>query len=152
MAISKEVQKRKFKFNTRGKLKKEEILEIKRTHKRNIFSWLDKEKAKGEEMDKFEEKESTVDMVVQAEAMERDLDKESRFCKIKKKQKEFLARRLVQEVIGDVLMDVAKYRPGKVAKEMLEEVLIDVIEQALVNKMYQEVVEIGPSALSRVGG
>ena len=33
LAISKEVQKAKFKYNTRGKLRKDEIIEIKRTHK-----------------------------------------------------------------------------------------------------------------------
>ena len=117
-------------------MKKEEIQEIKRTHKRNICSWLDKEKAKGEEMNKFEERESTMDR-------ENDLGRESRVCRIKKKQNEFLARRLVQEVLGDVLVDVAKYRPGKVVTEMLDEVLGDVIEHGLGNKMYQEVLAIG---------
>ena len=89
VAISKEVQRKKFKFNTRGKLRKDEIQEIKRTHKKNIFSWLEKEKAKVVEMDVFEEKENTMDKEIQMEGTERDLDREDRLCRVKKRQKDF---------------------------------------------------------------
>ena len=53
LAISTEVKKKKLKFNTRGKLRKDEIEELKRTHKKNIFSWVKEERINVMEMDRF---------------------------------------------------------------------------------------------------
>ena len=38
--ISDGVRKKKFVFNTKGKLTKKEVVELKRTHKNNIFDWV----------------------------------------------------------------------------------------------------------------
>ena len=40
LVISEEVWKKKFVFNTKGKLTKKEVVELKRTHKNNIFDWV----------------------------------------------------------------------------------------------------------------
>ena len=50
-----EIMKRKFKYESKGKITKRELEEIKRTHS-NVFNWLGKEKAKLEEKRIFEEK------------------------------------------------------------------------------------------------
>ena len=66
-SISVDIKKKKFKFNTRGKLNKAEIEEIRRTHKRNIFSWVKDEKNRVLEMNNSEEMSNNVDMEVQME-------------------------------------------------------------------------------------
>ena len=40
LAISEEVRKKKFVFNTKGKLTKKEVVDLKRTHMNNIFDWV----------------------------------------------------------------------------------------------------------------
>ena len=45
LTISAGVRRSKFVFNTRGKLTKKEVVELKRTHN-NIFDWVAKEKYK----------------------------------------------------------------------------------------------------------
>jgi hypothetical protein len=60
MDISDGVRKKKFVFNTKGKLTKKEVVELKRTHG-NIFDWVAKEQIKLVEKSKFEEKVKDVD-------------------------------------------------------------------------------------------
>ena len=74
LAISTEVKRKKFKYNIRGKLRKDEIEELRRTHKTNIFSWVQEEKRKVMEMDRFEEMTSNTDTEVQKQVKETDLD------------------------------------------------------------------------------
>ena len=152
VAISTEVQKKKFKFNTRGKLRKDEIMELKRTHKKNIFSWLTEEKAKVIEMDTFEEKENTMDREIQLEVKEMDLDREDRLHRVKKRQKEFMTRRMVQGIIDDLVVDVSRYRQVQMVTWVLEEMLDNVGEHAMVNRVYQEVLDFGPTAMSKLEG
>ena len=52
--ISDGVRKKKFVFNTKGKLTKKEVVELKRTHNK-IFDWVAKEQNKQAEQSKFEE-------------------------------------------------------------------------------------------------
>ena len=145
-----EVQKKKFKFNTRGKLRKDEILELKRTHKKNIFRWLTEEKAKVIEMDTFEEKENTMDKETQLEITEMDLDREDRLHRVKKRQREFMTRRMIQNIMEDLVMDVISFRQGQIVSLVLDEMLDNVEEHAMVNRMYQEVMDIGPTAMSKL--
>ena len=60
-------------------------MELKRTHKKNIFSWLTEEKAKVIEMNTFEEKENTMDREIQLEITEMDLGREDRLHRVKKR-------------------------------------------------------------------
>ena len=83
-SISEDVKKKKFKFNTRGKLSKAEMNEIRRTHKNNIFSWVASERSKVLEMNNFEEMSSQVDSEVQREMQEAEPDmyKEDRLQRV----------------------------------------------------------------------
>ena len=59
-------------FNTKGKLTKKEVVELKRTHN-NIFDWVAKEKYKVMEKDSFEQKMKDVDMTtIEETILERD--------------------------------------------------------------------------------
>ena len=70
--ISDEVRKKKFVFNSRGKLTKKELVELKKTNS-NIFAWVAKEQSKLVEKSKFEEKVKDVDMDTAEEpALERE--------------------------------------------------------------------------------
>jgi hypothetical protein len=109
-AIIKEVKKKKFKFNTRGKLKKKEVEELKRTHTHNIFSWVRAEGQKVAEMDKFEEMASRIDKEMLMEVVETDLDRENRLQRVKTRQQEFWTRKMVKDVMEDVLDRVRQYR------------------------------------------
>ena len=46
-----------------------------------------------------------------------------------------------------MLERVMMYRPTKSVEQMMEEVLEDVMEHSLVNSMFKEVVDTGPSAV-----
>ena len=77
---------------------------------------------------------------------EADLDKEDRLCRVKNRQKEFWTRRMVEEVMEDVLDRVIIYRPVQEAQKVLEEVLDEVMEQAWINSLFKEVLDTGPGA------
>ena len=104
------LKRKKFKYNTRGKLRKDEIVELRRTHKKNILSWVKEEKRKVMEMDKFEELTSNMDSEVQMKVTEADLDKEDRLNRVRSRQKEFWTGRMVKDVMEMVLKDVVKFR------------------------------------------
>ena len=59
-----ESSKKKFIFNSKGKITKEESEELQRTH-RNIFSWVQKEKRKAIEKDTFELEQTEVEVEVE---------------------------------------------------------------------------------------
>ena len=151
-AISLEVNKKKFKFKTRGKLEKAEIEEIKRTHKKNIFSWVKEGQKKILEMDRFEMVTTSVDTDILMEMRDREAEcyKEDRLNRVKARQKEFWTRKVGKEIVDDVLERVRIYRPTKSVEQMMEEVLEDVMEHSLVNNMFKEVVDTGPSAVIKL--
>ena len=73
--------KKKFIFNTRGKINNKESKELQRTHG-NIFEWVQKEKTKVAEKDTFERREHAE---VEVEPMEVDiLDKQERLDRVKR--------------------------------------------------------------------
>ena len=116
----------------------------------NIFSWLKDEKAKVMEMDMFEEKVNTMDKEIQMEVTEMDLDKEDRLCRVRNRQKEFWTRRMVKEVVEGVLEDVTRFRTTQGVNMVLEGVLEVVVEHALVNTLYKEVLNSGPGAMDKL--
>ena len=108
----------------------------------NIFSWVNKEKAKAREMDSFEEKVANTDM--QMEVVETNLDREARLCRVRVRQREFVTRRVVKDVLEDILAEVSRYRSTQITTEVLEDVLTDVMEYTLINKVIKEVMDTGP--------
>ena len=63
-----------------------------------------------------------VDKEVQREMQEAELDmfKEDRLERVKARQREFWTRKMVKEVMDDVLELVIMYRPAQEAKEVLD--------------------------------
>ena len=122
-AISKEVKKKKFVFNTRGKLKKKEVEELKRTHTYNIFSWVKADKQKLAEMDNFEEVASRVDKELLKEVLETDLDRENRLQRVKNRQQEFWTRKMARDMLEDVLDGVRQYRATELSRKLLEDLM-----------------------------
>ena len=90
-----EVTKKKFIFNTKGKINKKESKELQRTHK-NIFDWVQKEKKKVEEKDCFEKREE-IEMAI--EPMEVDvMDRQERLDRVKRRAATWETSRICQEL------------------------------------------------------
>ena len=143
--ISKEVRKKKFVFNTRGKLTKNEIKEIKRTHN-NIFDWVSGEKRKEKEKAEFEEKEEAED----EEAMEIDiqnLDREKRLSRVEERKRLFLARKTCKEILDDILTETGRFRVKEMMYNVVGVVLDQVVLQSTVTKMMEEAESQGHAVL-----
>ena len=122
--ISNEVRKKKFTFKKGGKLTAKENSEIKRTHK-NLFDWINKEKTKIEEKDRFENVE---EMEVDSRMMEKEetLEKEERLNRMKMRMMTWESRLMAKYVVDGVLDGLEGYRLEKQMAEVLEEVLENV--------------------------
>jgi hypothetical protein len=149
-AISKDVKKKKFKFNTRGKLRKDEIEELRRTHSHNIFSWVGAEQQKVAEMDRFEERASRIDKEVLMEVVETDLDRENRLERVKTRQQEFWTRKMVKKVLEEVMDRARQYRATEMSKLIVGDMIVDVWEHAMVNKMFKDVLDSGSGAVNKL--
>ena len=144
------MQKAKFKYNTRGKLRKDEIIEIKRTHKTNIFDWVKAGQRKIQEMDKFEEMVNKEEDMNVMEVQENTLDREVRLQRVKARQQEFLTRKMAKDILGGVLEDVYMFRSTHTITRLLEYMLEEVTEHAVVNNLFKEVMSTGPGAVAKM--
>ena len=59
-----------------------------------------------------------------------DLIKEGRLQRVEKRKREFMSRRLVQDIMGEVMEDVEKYRPREMETNWLQEVTGNTVEKA----------------------
>ena len=131
---NKEIQKRKFKYNTTGKITKKEFSEIKRTHS-NVFDWFKKQNEKQIELENFEKRVEVEPMEIPAETV---VEKEERLERVLIRKKEFLSKNVTRSMLEDVLGMVAGYRVKEGMMDMLEGVLYTVVEEAAINQMVME--------------
>ena len=103
--ISKEVRKKKFVFQKRGKISKKEAVELKRTH-HNIFDWVSKENRKEQERSEFEEMEGVEEEI---RIDDTDLEKEARLARVEERKKRFTSRKLCKEMLDTLVEDVVCY-------------------------------------------
>ena len=104
------------------------------------------------EMDKFQELASSMNREVQMKVTETDLEKEDRMNRVRNRQKEFWTRRMARDIMENVLEEVTRFRAVQGVNMMLEGVLEDVTEHAMINILYKEVLERGPAAWRRWRG
>ena len=102
------------------------------------------------EMDRFEEVARNTDTEVQMEVVETDLDREDRLDRVKSRQKEFWTRRMAKDIVEDVLGEVTVFRSTHSVTSVLDGVLEDVVEHSMVNRMYQEIMDSGQSAMDKL--
>jgi hypothetical protein len=146
LKISDGVRKSKFVFNTRGKLTKKEVVELKRTHN-NIFDWVAKEKCKVIEKDNFEQKMKDVDM---ATIEETALEREERLQRVIVKQKEFQVKKVCMDVLEEMLGRVRQYRTMEMITTMLEGMADQAVEMSMINRMAREAEEYGPNVRNKL--
>ena len=122
-------KKREFKFQGKGSLKEDEIVELKRTHTMNIFSWVSKDKARKVDMVIQEEIETEMEV----DCQEAHLERQSRLKRAEMRMAAYKAKRVCLEVMEDVLEDVAGYRKKELAVKIVEEVVVEVMDRVEVN-------------------
>ena len=127
-------KKREFKFQTKGSLKEEEIIELRRTHAMNIFSWVSRDNAR--KLDKIVQDEIETEMEV--DCQEAHLERQSRLKRAEMRMAAYRAKRVCLEVMEGVLEDVAVYRKKEVAVTMIEEMITDVMDRVVVNSILGE--------------
>ena len=135
-AISKEVKKNKFAFQTRGKITKKESAELRRTHK-NIFDWVLEEKQKVTEKVEFEARvEAEDENVMEVDVV--DLDKEDRLRRMEDRKRMFMTRRLCRDILEEILTETVAHRSKEMASNVVEEVLHKMMVEVTVNKLLKE--------------
>ena len=132
-----------FKFKKKGKLTKNEIVEIKKTHI-NIMDWVRKERVKLAEKESFEKEIEDEPMEMESEP-ER-LEREERVCRMKAKKKRFASRRMTKEILEEVMDDVVRHADMEMMKDIMSKVLERVDTETRINRMVQEL-EQGPPGL-----
>ena len=147
LAISEGVRKKKFVFNTRGKLTKKEVVELKRTHTNNIFDWVSKEKCKVLEKDHFEERMKDVDMDTDEVQV---LEREERLQRVITRQQEFRVKKVCTDILEDVIKTVTQYRTVEMINTLLGKVADQAVEGAMINRMVREAEEYGPDARNKL--
>ena len=101
-------------------------------------------------MDKFEERASRIDKEVMMEVVETDLDRENRLERVKTRQQEFWTRKVVKNVLEEVMDRARQYRATEISKMIVGDMIVDVWEHAMVNKMFKDVLDSGSGAVSKL--
>ena len=103
--MSENGKKKKFIFNTTGKITTKESKELKRTHT-NIFDWAQKDKSKIAEKDNFESEEQAE---LEVEPMELDImDKQERLDRVKRRAVTWETSRICRELVREMVDGVGK--------------------------------------------
>ena len=130
----------------RGKLSKEEVEKYTKSN-HNVFDWLCKGREEKKEKDTFEEIESNE---IAMEVEEEDLIREGRLQRVEKRKREYVSRRLIQDIMEDVVKDVEEYRLKEIATNLLEEVMELAMEMSDINGMVRLVTEYGPETRNKL--
>ena len=139
LKMSKTSQKKKFQFQSKGKLKEEEIQELKRTHAINIFSWVSRDTAIRLE----QEVQMEIETEMEVDCQEAQLERQSRLERMERRKGEFRTRRMCLDLLDDMMEDVTKYRSKEMSICLLEEVMVDVWEEVAVNSLFINVKSFG---------
>ena len=115
-----EIGKRKrFEFQTRGKITAKESKKLKRTHN-NIFDWVKKQKKVLEEKDNFEKSES---LEMETEPMEIDIiSKEERLSRMSSMMKAWEAGKICKEIVLELAEGMEKAVEKRMVAELVEEI------------------------------
>jgi hypothetical protein len=81
---------------------------------------------------------------------EADLIREGRLQRVEKRQREFLSRRMMQDIIGEVIMDVGRYRLKEMATSLLDSVVEMAVEMSNINRMVRLITEYGPETRNKL--
>ena len=74
---------------------------------------------------------------------EDNLIREGRLQREEKRQREFLSRRMVQDIMGEVIKDVENYRLKEMATNLLDKVVEMAVDMSNVNSMVRLITEYG---------
>ena len=84
------------------------------------------------------------------EVEEEDLIREGRLQRVEKRKREYMSRRLIQDIMEDVVKNVEEYRLKEIATNLLEEVMELVMEMSDINGMVRLVTEYGPETRNKL--
>ena len=132
--VSKAVTKKKFKFKKRGALKDAELKELRRTHATNIFSWVSRDT----EIRLEKLIQSEIETEIQMDCQDEHLERQTRLRRAEQRMISYKSRRVCQELVMNVLEEVAMYRQKEMAVNVMEDVVAEVVDRALVNKILRE--------------
>ena len=136
-AISKEIitgQQEKFKFKSKGKLRKDEIIELKKTNI-NVFDWM-KAKQTANSLIVLEDDGQEVWMT---EALER----EERLARMSRRKEEWEKKSICRSVMDDILEAAARSRTSNYVLNMIIDVIETVIQEGETNIMMAEIKKKG---------
>ena len=140
------VSKKKFIFNTKGKITKKESKELKKTHM-DIFNWVQTEKRKVAEKDSFEKKEE----VEEIEPMEVDtMDRQERLDRVKRRVVAWDSSRIYQELILDMVEGVGKASLARMMKALVAEVVERAEMAGHLNNLILEITSYGQEVRDKV--
>ena len=134
LKVTVEFKKKKFNFQKKGSLKAEEIVELKRTHTVNIFSWKSADNARRIE----ENSQAEIAMEIDVGTGEQ-CERQDRLDRVEKRKRVFEARRICMELLEDVVIKATRYRQTEMCKELVEGVMVDTWDVVVVNAIMHSV-------------
>jgi hypothetical protein len=137
LKISKEVRKKKFKYNKKGKLRDDEIKELRKTTK-NVFDWMTTQSVAKESEIIINELEDNNDgdLIIA-------LEKEERLERVRRRVKVWEAKQIGNSILEDILTDVSRADIKKMIQNILMD-LVDTVEQECrTRRIFADMVEFG---------
>ena len=131
--ISEKVRKQKFKFYKRGKLKKEEIVELTRTNK-NMFDWV-KVVPSVMVAEKELEDDGQDDWLIEI------MKKEERLARMETRRKEWEAGYICKEIMRDIMESVSKSEGEKRIQNLLDMVVDTAVHESKVKAILADIKE-----------
>ena len=78
------------------------------------------------------------------------MDREVRLQRVRARQHEFWTRKLAKNILGDMMEDVFKFRSTHTINMILENMLEEVTELAMVNNLFMEVMKAGQGPVAKL--
>ena len=136
--ISQEVRKNKFKFKKRGKLRNDEINELKKTTK-NVFDWMAMRRypvATEIKMNELEDDGDDKDLILA-------LEKEERLERVRRRVRVSEARQISRSILEGILADVSRADIKKTIQNILVDVVDTVEQEYRTRRIFADMVEYG---------
>ena len=87
---------------------------------------------------------------MEVEDRDTDLLKEERLQRVLRRQSEFRTKKVVGDIVEELLVDVKAYRVTEMMGTMVEDFMNDAVELSTLGSMVRQVVEHGPEVRNRI--
>ena len=126
--------KKEFQFKRKGKLRKDEIKELRKTNI-NVFDWM---------KIKHQENHPEPDLDDGQEGwMIKLMEKEERLLRMEKRRKEWEAKVIVKSLVSEILVTVSQEETSRISTEIVLEVLESVRQESETTKLMKVIKEEG---------